>query len=721
MARLTWENVAAPDFSGAREGYAAAAGLFNKAIESARDGVEDFQRGRQQAADNEVLNSLLKYQGQDPAVLEREMADGTFQAQFDPKTLKRMSAGARQTLLTQPGKLLEHAVKRSEYEQGQVLVADRKLIHDNPHIVNPLVESIRAGKPEVEARLRAEHPEFFAKVNAGMLMSTIDGSQDLRRSGISNDQSAHNLGQDVVQAGRETVSYEVGQKADKLETELTGMLPEERLGALNRGRADYIARFGEAAYGRVIQKLDASAPGAGGSGGGGGAGGITGAVYSADTSSALTQAATDLGVSPVDLATIISYETGGKFDPSIRGGKNNKHIGLIQFGEAEQAEYGAAQGQTFAQQLPAVVKYLKARGARPGDDITTLYKIINGGNRDANINASDGNGTIGGHVERMVREHGANAAAFLNPQGATVASQTVNRANISSNGQGDMARVLNAAWQNNGTAGEIAQALTGKGGQFAGEDAQNLTTKIKAVADKYNISPAVAGEILKKAHDGRESGVSAFFDGSLNPFSDGLSNSWNEDQIEELAKLAQDRKGLATQAAALDTQVRSMAATEQGNARVAEIQARIDSKIQRALERGVSPNLDVELKLMAAAKGQQVGAIGNNMTVAAAGTPSNGNAPASRKAPAKAPAKASPKKAAPPVPTASVINSLLTTVRETAKVANSDGAAPGLTQMRNTAANNRAVTAAVDAAIASGLAQFKGKNREQVKAILMRR
>lgn len=128
---------------------------------------------------------------------------------------------------------------------------------------------------------------------------------------------------------------------------------------------------------------------------------------------AVGQVADRLGISATDLATIISYETGGKFSPSIRGGKDNNHIGLIQFGNDEQRAYGANQGQSFSDQMQAVEKYLKARGVRPGDDLSTLYKIVNGGSRDVSGSASDGNGTIDEHVARMRSEHTGGAQKFL--------------------------------------------------------------------------------------------------------------------------------------------------------------------------------------------------------------------------------------------------------------------------------------------------------------------
>ena len=47
-----------------------------------------------------------------------------------------------------------------------------------------------------------------------------------------------------------------------------------------------------------------------------------------ETALAIADGAHKLGIIPVDLATVISYETKGTYDPSIRGGYRNRYIGL---------------------------------------------------------------------------------------------------------------------------------------------------------------------------------------------------------------------------------------------------------------------------------------------------------------------------------------------------------------------------------------------------------
>lgn len=126
----------------------------------------------------------------------------------------------------------------------------------------------------------------------------------------------------------------------------------------------------------------------------------------AENADAITATAGTLGISPDDLQTIISYETGGTFSPGKYGGKGGRHLGLIQFGPDEQKKYGVNPNQSFPEQMKAVEAYLRDRGVQPGDDLKTIYKIVNGGNRNVPDTANDGNGTIAEHVEKMRAEHG---------------------------------------------------------------------------------------------------------------------------------------------------------------------------------------------------------------------------------------------------------------------------------------------------------------------------
>ena len=134
---------------------------------------------------------------------------------------------------------------------------------------------------------------------------------------------------------------------------------------------------------------------------------------------ALVKAANELGVSAKDLAAIISYETIGTFRPDIVGGTGNNYMGLIQFGPEERAMYGASAGQSFEEQVTGpVVRFFKDRFAKVGRStqgatLSDLYRTVNGGNPNAPLSASDGNGTIADHIRKIALNHGRNAETFL--------------------------------------------------------------------------------------------------------------------------------------------------------------------------------------------------------------------------------------------------------------------------------------------------------------------
>src|SRR6185369_14729415 len=116
---------------------------------------------------------------------------------------------------------------------------------------------------------------------------------------------------------------------------------------------------------------------------------------------AVNKSASELGVNAKDLALAMSYETGGTFDSSMRGGDTGKRVGLIQAGDQEMKDYGISPDQTPAQQMEGVTKYLKARGLQPGMGLEDIYSTINAG-KPGKYDASDKPGeNVLSHVARM--------------------------------------------------------------------------------------------------------------------------------------------------------------------------------------------------------------------------------------------------------------------------------------------------------------------------------
>ena len=149
----------------------------------------------------------------------------------------------------------------------------------------------------------------------------------------------------------------------------------------------------------------------------------------------IIETAKALNIDPVDLATVISYETGGTFDP-MQGGPTTqwgRHRGLIQFGEPQAERYGvdfSSPDAALSSQLGpegGIVKYLLGSGFQPGMGLLDLYSTINAGGpglydrSDANNGGAPGSvrdkveQQMGGHREAALRLLGGGEAPGRTP------------------------------------------------------------------------------------------------------------------------------------------------------------------------------------------------------------------------------------------------------------------------------------------------------------------
>ena len=141
-----------------------------------------------------------------------------------------------------------------------------------------------------------------------------------------------------------------------------------------------------------------------------------------DLRQGIVETANALGMDPRVLATIISYETAGTFDPTKRGPTTQwgQHRGLIQFGEPQAKQYGVDWSDPLGSQLGpdgAIVKYFRASGWEPGMSEMDAYSVVNAGG-PGRYGASDANnggapGTVADKVQNQFAGHREKAAAML--------------------------------------------------------------------------------------------------------------------------------------------------------------------------------------------------------------------------------------------------------------------------------------------------------------------
>ena len=112
-------------------------------------------------------------------------------------------------------------------------------------------------------------------------------------------------------------------------------------------------------------------------------------ISSGSKQQAILKAAERVGVDPASLAAIMSYETGGTFNP--RAKNTLGYIGLIQFGDWEQKNYRVSRNTPFEEQAAAAAQFLIDRGVKPGDTIKEMYAAVLIGNAAGRLSdGSDG-------------------------------------------------------------------------------------------------------------------------------------------------------------------------------------------------------------------------------------------------------------------------------------------------------------------------------------------
>jgi hypothetical protein len=138
---------------------------------------------------------------------------------------------------------------------------------------------------------------------------------------------------------------------------------------------------------------------------------------SSELAKAIKWAAGELGGDPIDVATLFSFETGGTFSTSIKGGAGGKYVGLFQAGPNEQAEFGVRAGQSYQEQAEAFVRYMKKRGYKPGMSFLDMYSTVNAGApgrhnaRDTSVGGTPG--TVADKVNNQMAGHRKNATALF--------------------------------------------------------------------------------------------------------------------------------------------------------------------------------------------------------------------------------------------------------------------------------------------------------------------
>lgn len=267
--------------------------------------------------------------------------------------------------------------------------------------------------------------------NTGMTYEQVQRQRKIADQLISNNRTPRNVGEGLSAIGNALAYRGITKRADKRDSELRGEYNDMASGVFG-GMFGGPAPTSGGAGGTYTppeapNPMDAMYPtgqeGPAPQGNFDAASGTDmGSPVEMDMATGISQTAEALGMDPHDLATIISYETAGSFDPSQKGPTTQwgQHKGLIQFGEPQAQQYGVNWDDPLGSQLGAdgaIVKYFQQNGWKPGMGIKDAYSIVNAG-APGRFNASDANnggapGTVGEKVDNQFAGHRQKAAELL--------------------------------------------------------------------------------------------------------------------------------------------------------------------------------------------------------------------------------------------------------------------------------------------------------------------
>lgn len=158
MARLTWQQVAAPNFSTAIDGVRTASNLLENAGKNISTGLTNFDNAQQDIANQQIAQQVSQYQ--DPTQLKNALANGIIGSQVDPS---RVSAQALNSAQGRVGDLLTTAVRERGLADANYS-ADRRLVTDGRIDLLNQREDVKYSRAEqnfLDGQEAAKHVRFI--------------------------------------------------------------------------------------------------------------------------------------------------------------------------------------------------------------------------------------------------------------------------------------------------------------------------------------------------------------------------------------------------------------------------------------------------------------------------------------------------------------------------------------------------------------------------------
>lgn len=266
MARLNWENVAAPDFSGSAQGIKDAAAMINQALAGARSGIADFQKIGTDRVNKGIMTQLALMDDSGDAAQIPGLLAGVDPSNLYAETLSAVS-GRREQLNRMDLSNLELADTKQKYAEGQEW--DAMLKGAAPE-TTALMAALDSPDPAQRSSAQAALADKLKGGDVNKVLGLFDKFSGYEGNLLGNAGKRQGLSFAAEEQGWSREDRKFSQEADELygqfkSQSLTG---EDFIAGLNeRFQAGGISGR---AYAKVMEKAGLSGfDSLGGSGGGG--------------------------------------------------------------------------------------------------------------------------------------------------------------------------------------------------------------------------------------------------------------------------------------------------------------------------------------------------------------------------------------------------------------------------------------------------------------------
>lgn len=193
MARLTWQEVSAPDFGSSIQGLKNAFDSADRGFQRAGETIEGWDKDQTAANSNRIMAEMLKFQT--PEAAQAALASGALTQGVDPRYI---NAAAFKSLEGRPGELLRLAsdkvklqsdgleLRDDEIDLSQKEVQNKDFQEFNSEpvraVINARARALADGNQQEVDRLESENRPMFDRLNQVMLNASTSSAQGLRQT-----------------------------------------------------------------------------------------------------------------------------------------------------------------------------------------------------------------------------------------------------------------------------------------------------------------------------------------------------------------------------------------------------------------------------------------------------------------------------------------------------------------------------------------------------------